>query len=177
MRHICASHLPATNFDREQIEELARKIHGDLVHKLRTSIDGHSIVSVVAKIGGRREALELKYGDVVCEIEGRNDFILYLSEMSTELADRFSIAVGLGHYFLHANQGERPGCIHIGQVERTLWEAAVFASELLMPAATMMQLWMDTNSDTTKDIARTLGLRGVTVAQRCKALGLKMRDC
>jgi hypothetical protein len=67
---------------------------------------------------------------------------IYYEAYDPTVRQRFSIAHELGHFFLHAQEGRRPGAVHADpprseddEAEAILeWEADAFAAAFLMPA-------------------------------------------
>lgn len=113
---------------------------------------GAPIEDLVDTLGGEivyQDATEWytsESGSIV--VDGVADFIIYLSNFTGALRNRFTIAHELGHYFLHYLYQPEPErkkikaqrflpavrTIEDEQVQRAEWEANWFAGGLLMPA-------------------------------------------
>lgn len=134
-----AAALPALqpcNRRKADIERLASEIRRQVDERLALAPDG-DLRLVVEALGGRIEycdVLDWSAEDGSIEIHGKHNFVIRLPQETTETRDRFTIAHELAHYFLHANQGERPGKATRSLMDqRVEWEANWFAAEFLMP--------------------------------------------
>jgi predicted transcriptional regulator len=99
---------------------------------------GGDIFALTKKLGGT-----IEYKDVFSDgdedtirVDGPGKFCIVLSDVSSDLRDRFTLAHELGHYFLHADQGERRIRAARRGSGRVEWEANWFAAGFLMPAKT-----------------------------------------
>ncbi len=121
------------NLPREEIEAYATKVSRHFGLQPGTSLE-----PLVKRLGGKieyRRLHDLSPDGGTIRVQGRNDFVIHLPQHTSAQRDRFTVAHELGHYFLHANQGERPGkATRSGVSERAEWEANWFAAALLMPA-------------------------------------------
>ena len=68
------------------------------------------------------------------EVKGERDFIIYLSDFTGLVKDRFTIAHELGHYVMHSEMGKTPVAVarHVSS-DRVEAEANWFAEGFLMP--------------------------------------------
>ncbi len=109
---------------------------------------GDPIEECIGKLGG-----QIKFGgNGDDEIEGGsilaktyNDFIIYLSDLTSPKRDRFTIAHELGHLMLHLSEVKKKHGDGVGMratrwvddtdddQRRAEWEANWFAAEFLMP--------------------------------------------
>lgn len=110
-------------------------------------IPGQPLEPVVNHLGGRivygsRASDELDGGSITAR--SVNDFVIRLSEMTSTIRDRFTIAHELGHLFLHLPkvrevhpEAEMRATRRVDPIDERLmraeWEANWFAAELLMP--------------------------------------------
>ncbi|MCC7491681.1 MAG: ImmA/IrrE family metallo-endopeptidase [Fimbriimonadaceae bacterium] len=168
--------LKPCNRPKAEVERLAASIRERIEAKLGFK-DGDDLRSVVHRLGGTieyRSAMDWDADDGSIEVRGRNDFVIRLPQETTVTRDRFTIAHELGHYFLHANQGERTGkAARSGMDERVEWEANWFAGELLMPRAAYAEAYKEHGGDL-KPVAARFGVSVDAARVRRDVLGL---DC
>lgn len=116
-----------------EVEEFAEQIRRQLGFG-----PGDDVLALAARLGGRieyRRLRDLSPDGGTIRVLGRNDFVIHLPHHTPAQRDRFTVAHELGHYFLHSDQGSRPGlATRSGVSERAEWEANWFAAALLMPA-------------------------------------------
>jgi len=127
------SDFPATNLSKDNIEHRAEEV--------ARQVDFHPesnrpVLDIVRAHGGRLHYQDLEdwaeqTGSIF--VHAPFDFDIALPKYTSPRRDRFTIAHELGHYFLHASQGERPLIAHRAGTGRKEWEANWFAAALLMP--------------------------------------------
>lgn len=149
----------------EFASELAQKVQFE---------PGGDIENVVEKLGGQiiyqdtNEWFDSENGSV--EILGPKKFRIYLSNFTSHLRDRFTIAHELGHYVIHSNFGQTPTKIARHGSTRIEWEANWFAAGFLMPEASFKKA-VSTQKDSGRVAAQfNVSLRAVEV--RRQSLGL-----
>jgi hypothetical protein len=142
--------LEPCNLSRARIEEIAGRIREQLVERYGYA-NGADLRPLVKQLGGTieyRSLLDWDGQDGSIEVEGPRRFRIRLPHETTVLRDRFTTAHELAHYFLHANQGKRPGAAcRSGVSERIEWEANWFAGEFLMPADEFVQVHREAGGD------------------------------
>ena len=161
--------LQPCNLSKLNVESYARKV-ADAAHYAI----GADLKPVVDAFGGRLHYQDLdewvsESGSIF--VHGRRDFDLLLASHTSPLRDRFTIAHELGHYFLHARQGDRPivanrECTN----KRAEWEANWFAAALLMPESDVKSAW--NNTADVDYIASRFG-----VSRAAATVRLRVLDC
>lgn len=106
---------------------------------------GGNIENVVQKLGGEiiyqhsNEWFDSENGSI--EIHAPKRFRIHLSNFTSHLRDRFTIAHELGHYVIHSQFGKIPAKIARHGSNRIEWEANWFAAGFLMPEASFKKAW------------------------------------
>lgn len=99
---------------------------------------GDDLTVIVDHLGGRIEVVDatewIGERSETIEVNGPEDFVIYLYNVTSAIRNRFTVAHELGHYFLHADMGRRPIRVGRGESDRVEWEANWFAAAFLMPA-------------------------------------------
>lgn len=124
----------------------------------------------VLRLGGR-----ISYGDSPesLHVNAPGDFTIFLPKLTSSRRDRFTIAHELGHYFLHFVHPRREPPASFGRGERNTAEtqANVFASSLLMPAASFETAWTRSGGDVYR-LASQFEVSPAAVEVRAQVLGL-----
>ena len=123
-----------TGLSWHQINEYAEDLAQRLYFK-----PGGNLKSIVEKLGGKIHYVDLDTwhrtdsGSVV--VYKPQDFDIYISNFTTPLRDRFTVAHELGHYVLHSMFGEKSTPMSVERHGNTVVEreADVFAAAFLMP--------------------------------------------
>lgn len=123
--------IQPSNLNKQAVEDYARK-----VAEVAGFHVGDDLSKLVDELAGRIHYQDLD--DWIGEdgsifVHGPFDFDIYLPHYTSPLRDRFTIGHELGHFFLHANQGDRPIIAYRSGSTRIEWEANWFAASLLMP--------------------------------------------
>lgn len=166
-----SNRLEACNLSKENIVEVAERIHQQLVEWFDFTGAG-DLRKVVRNLGGGI-IYDNPFYDMNPSIEVRAplDFTIYLPSYTPDLWNCFTIAHELGHYFLHSQQGKIPG---IGPRDlsdlRLEWEANWFAANLLMPIESFNQAWAEYDHDV-EAVADYFMVRDVVVTNRAQQLG------
>ncbi len=112
----------------KEAEFIAKKLH----YK-----SGEELDLVVSELGGRIHYLNLhdwfSTQEASIWVHGVNHFDILLSNFSSPLRNRFSIAHELGHYYLHSLEGKVKLIAARSGSDQTEWEANWFAAAFLMP--------------------------------------------
>lgn len=157
------------NLPRAEIEALAERVAEHF------GLPDCSLGDVVRRLGGKikyEPLLDLCPEDGSIIVRARNDFTIVLPVETGECRDRFTIAHELGHYFLHSNQGARPGIARRrAESERLEWEANWFAGALLMPAQ-KFRLSHKKHGGELRRVAVDFGVSQAACQVRAKVLGL-----
>ncbi|TGL28156.1 ImmA/IrrE family metallo-endopeptidase [Leptospira koniambonensis] len=114
-------------------------------------VAGGEIEPIIKNLGGKihyvsvQKWLETQDGSIC--VNGPNDFFIFLSNFSSPLRNRFTLAHELGHYFLHSDEGR----IRIQAARRgstkTEWQANWFAAAFLMPQEEFLNTLKRYNND------------------------------
>lgn len=133
--------ISPSNIRKENVEEYAREVTKTL--KFDVGGDPHRLAQ---SLGGKIHLQDLsdwmvddKTGSIY--VHDSWDFDILLPAYTSPLRDRFTVAHELGHYFLHARQGETPIIAYRKGSGRLEWEANWFAASLLMPAKQFKDEW------------------------------------
>jgi Zn-dependent peptidase ImmA (M78 family) len=147
---------------------------------------GDAIKPLVSRLGGRVEykaaiGSDSKIPESIV-VRSRKEFTIFVSSMTSQERDRFTIAHELGHLFLHYPMVEKkfPGGIMVAtrwvdesnaDQQRAEWEANWFAAGFLMPskefAATFKSLGGEISS-----VAAKFGVSAPAATVRAKSLSL-----
>lgn len=164
------SQFAPCNLSRAQIEEFTE----DIVAQLELE-PGGDLTGIVEGLGGTiayENMLQWTTHDGSIEVRGPCDFTIRLPIQTSARRDRFTIAHELGHYFLHSDQGHRPGAAYRGQGSHRLeWEANWFAAGLLMPKDLFVAAWRTSDDDHLK-VATQFRVSIDAALVRAKVLGL-----
>jgi predicted transcriptional regulator len=136
--------LPApspTDWSKSSIDALAGQIAGRL-----NFAPGASVFELVNRLGGKivyqdtEDWLKSESGSIV--VVGEKQFTIYVSNFTSAVRDRFTIAHELGHYILHSSFGKKQIRVaRSGANVRLEWEANWFAAGFLMPAEVFRKEW------------------------------------
>lgn len=166
---------------REGIQYGAPKASGwssDFIDKFGTDVatalgfePKNPLVDVVKRLGGRLEYVSNWefYDNESIFVHSPQDFDIYVSQYTSPLRDRFTIAHELAHYVLHSNFGKIPLVAkRIGSnlAER---EANWFAAGFLMPRDLMCNVYKQCGGELWK-MAAQLGLSESAVTVRVEYL-------
>ena len=164
--------LKATNLSRTDIEAYAGKV-ADAYGFQAGQTDVRDLVKA---LGGTLASASLAESGYIC-VRGPGDFVILLPPHTSVHRDTFTIAHELGHYFLHARQGQVP--IEAKRdltPERAEWEANWFAAALLMPAAEFEDVYQRIQSTLPEaDLAAHFGVSEAAAQVRMQVL--KLEDC
>lgn len=132
-----------------------------------------NIKRVVTELGGNytyddnNEWYDIDSGGI--EVKGKGDFTIYLSNLTSEKRDRFTIAHELGHYILHSEIGKKSIRVQrSGKQERYEWEANWFAAGFLMPEDKIREFVNAGKS--ISEMANALGVSARAIDVRLKSL-------
>jgi len=120
-----------SNLTKARVEEYAGKVVAATSFQI-----GQHPSTVVEILGGRLSYQDMddwidENGSIF--VHGQADFDILLPQYTSPKRDRFTVAHELGHYFLHALQGNVPIVAYRRGSTRIEWEANWFAAALLMP--------------------------------------------
>jgi predicted transcriptional regulator len=124
--------LEPCNAPKADIEVFAER-----VRRLTGLTDNRKLPDLIKRLGGRIRAanpFDPSDEDDLIVVNGPNDFEVVVSAFTSTVRDRFTLAHELGHYFLHAQQGQIPLRAKRQGSDRAEWEANWFAASFLMPA-------------------------------------------
>ncbi len=132
------SDIKPTGWSRDAIDSVAARIAGELGYK-----PGGDLRPIVEKLGGRIEVEPWEPGahSGMLEVSEQGNFTIWLSPFTAELRDRFTIAHELGHFFLHADAGEKPIKIKREGNSRVESEANWFAAGFLLPQKAFLEAY------------------------------------
>ncbi|MCW7482273.1 ImmA/IrrE family metallo-endopeptidase [Leptospira kanakyensis] len=123
-----------TGKSKNEVFKAAESIAKHLRYKAGDELD-----SIVTELGGRIHYLNLhdwfSTQEASIWVHGENHFDIFLSNFSSPLRNRFSIAHELGHYYLHSLEGKVKLIAARSGSHQTEWEANWFAAAFLMPEA------------------------------------------
>ena len=160
----------ARSLSKNQAEEIAQK-----VIEVTGFIPGEMRVEeVVTALEGT-----IRYADLTAElaesgsmiVNGPENFIITLSDTSSELRDNFTIAHEIGHYILHSNLGQRTATFTRYGSNQLEWEANWFAAALLMPRDKFTSMSTELNNSSIR-LAAHFNVSEIAVDVRKKTLGL-----
>ena len=152
--------------DKATAEEYAEAVAEQAKHR-----PGDDVRRVVEKFGGRivyHDIVDWPSEDGSIFVHDPNDFDVLLARYTGPVRDQFTIAHELGHYFLHARQGEVRIIAHRRGSGRREWEANWFAAALLMPSESFRKSCA--NGLNVNELAATFNVSRSAVAVRRKAL-------
>lgn len=135
---------------------------------------GDPLEPMVRQMGGRIDfkdiswILEERSGAVY--VHATRDFDVILPRFTSPRRDRFTIAHELGHYFIHARQGNTPIVAYRQGTGLRECEANWFAAGLLMPAPQFRKCWGQLGDR--EGVAEKFGMSVEAVEVRAKSLGL-----
>lgn len=155
-----------TNLPKPEIEGIAKKIAARL-----GITPGAPLEPVIARLGGCiccPGKNDVPHGRI--SVEGPNEFTIFISPVTGNLRDRFTIAHELGHYVLHSKCGSTPLNVNREGSNRAEWEANWFAAALLMPESDFRQKVEEMKSDS--ELAYHFGVSKQAVRVRKSALGI-----
>jgi Zn-dependent peptidase ImmA (M78 family) len=122
------------------IEAFAVKIRNDLGFSNNDDLEKY-----VKELGGEiiyqspNDLYETDSGSILVHHE--NCFQIFISNVTSYLRNRFTIAHELGHYFLHSKQGEISIEVDRFDSNQVEWEANRFAAAFLMPHEQVENEW------------------------------------
>lgn len=157
-----------SNLSKDEIDSYASRVADSV-----SLPPGGDIVPIISLLGGRihyLNGIESWSGDETIFVHGRQDFDIILSAFSSPRRDRFTIAHELGHYLLHAQQGDIPLVASRKGSNRAEWEANWFAGGLLMPQIEFRKAFGAGNSPL--ELAGMFAVSVPAVEVRSKVLGL-----
>lgn len=149
--------IEASNLSRVQIEELARRFSKAISFKPKKN----NLRECVEKIGGKivfdNSKIDSIGGSIT--VEGKNNFTIYLSTITSKRRNNFTIAHELGHYVLHSMLGKIKLEAKRDDSENSAAEieANYFAAELLMPKKSLKRA-------STKDNVKLANVYNVSVS-------------
>lgn len=120
------------NLPGKEIEQIGSRVASMLDYEI-----GSELEPIVKRLGGH-----IEYQDVDAWLKDRSDeivvklngsFVIYLSNFSGLLRDRFTIAHEIGHFVLHSNMGKLPIRVQRHGTGLIETEANRFAAGFLMP--------------------------------------------
>jgi Zn-dependent peptidase ImmA (M78 family) len=160
--------IEPTNLSKDRVEQYSGLVASTFEFKV-----GDDPILLVERLGGR-----IIYQDLDDWIEEggsifvhkTNDFDIFLPRYTHPLRDRFTIAHELGHYFLHASQGDTPIIAYRNGSTRIEWEANWFAAGLLMPKDKFVSAMRRLGD--VRRVARWFGISPAAVEVRKNALGI-----
>ena len=144
-------------------------------HKLFESTDAVDLKAFLAKIGG-----QLEFGETVesLVVRDKNNFTIFLPNLTSWRRDRFTIAHELGHYFLHyryfdLDEREIPEkrFKRYGRSGAET-EANHFAGMFLMPRNRFVRRFGETDGNVA-DLANMFEVSTAAAQVRCQALRLE----
>lgn len=157
----------ACNASKATIESFAAKFASDLGFRA-----GDPLPPIIVRLGGRISYQSFdSLGDASIFVYGQRNFEIILSEDTSAVRDRFSIAHELGHYVLHfpLNDGQPMKAYRFGS-ERVEWEANWFAAGFLMPADEFRTSFSGRGS--LPAVAKHFGVSMAAAEARANSLGL-----
>lgn len=148
--------------------------YADKVRRLLGFEPDGDLFQAVSELGGDVQFLDLddwaeQSGSIF--VHGKGDFTIILPNYTSPLRDRFTIAHELGHYFLHAKQGEVPLIAARKGSGRAEWEANWFAAALLMPEADFRKA-CEVHGDDIDGVAAEFGVSRDAATVRKESLGV-----
>lgn len=164
------SGLSATNLSKAGIEAYAAKVATAYGFQAGQT----DVRELVKALGGTLESADLTESGYIC-VRRPGDFVILLPPHTSLHRDTFTIAHELGHYFLHARQGQTP--IEAKRdltPDRAEWEANWFAAALLMPATEFEEIYRRLGSTLPEtDLAAHFGVSEAAAEVRLRVLGLE----
>lgn len=114
---------------------------------------GDLLDPIVSRFGGRiiyqdiNDWYNSEDGSIVVSEDG--SFVIYVSNFTGPLRNRFTIAHEIGHFLLHSNFGKKS--IKVARftntnTDRVEWEANWFAAAFLMPAEELLRDYNECNN-------------------------------
>jgi len=132
------------NWSEKEIYDFAEEVAKELGYKY-----GEPLEPIVERLGGKiiyqdiNEWYGTNSGSIV--IDGKDNFTIYVSNFTSPLRDRFTIAHELGHYILHSGIGKIPMRVPRSGKNQVEFEANCFAAAFLMPANIFSEKLKKTN--------------------------------
>lgn len=144
------TNIEPSNLSKAQIKELARHFSKLISFNPKEN----NLRECVEKLGGKIVFDNSKIGSIggSITVNGRNNFTIYLSTITSKRRNNFTIAHELGHYVLHSMLGENKLEAKRDDSENSLAEieANYFAAELLMPESNLKSEEQDDNVELAK---------------------------
>ncbi|KAB2734786.1 ImmA/IrrE family metallo-endopeptidase [Brucella anthropi] len=144
---------------------------------------GDSMEAVVSRFGGRivvgtNGDDDFESGSIVAR--SMSDFTIYISQFTSLVRDRFTIAHELGHLLLHLEEVQKnaPNAVmratrwvdeNNQEQKRAEWEANWFAAAFLMPAKVFSEIYQKDGPSTAQ---RIFGVSEKAAEIRAKSIGL-----
>lgn len=167
-----------TGARKSTVESLAKDLAGKLQFK-----PGDSLDELVAATGGKivigpSGVEDHDSGSIIAK--SLNDYTIYLSQNTSRLRDRFTIAHELGHLVLHFPQIRKIDSNAVMRATRWVddtdegkkraeWEANWFAAAFLMPEDQFKDAWQPTKID---EVALLFDVSPSAASIRARSLGL-----
>lgn len=167
-----------TGFSKRTVESIAEAIAKKLEFR-----PGGSIEDIVSRFGGKIVVGasgddDYESGSIVAR--SITEFTIYISQFTSLVRDRFTIAHELGHLLLHLRglQKAHPNAImratrwvdHTNpDQQRAEWEANWFAAAFLMPSDDFKKIYIDLGAE---GVQKVFGVSEKAVAIRVKSLQL-----
>lgn len=157
------------------LEKSAVEAYAETVAETFGFVAGSDPLQLVRDLGGRIHLQAItdwidgtSSGSIF--VHDRFDFDICLPTYTSPLRDRFTVGHELGHYFLHAGQGEQAIVAFRNGSTRIEWEANWFSAALLMPRKDFTTLAQLSKSDAA--LAGYFGVSQDAVRVRRKSLGV-----
>ncbi len=159
-------------FSKNQIRELATIFAKSMNYVPIKS----NLWDCVEKIGGKITYDNNKIDSIggSISVKKKNDFTIYLSPVTGNQRNNFTIAHELGHYVLHSKLGKIPMEANREEDSHDLIEreANCFASEFLMPEEMIRKQFAKKNTMALPELANHFNVSISAMRWRCKNLGL-----
>lgn len=167
------SNIAPINLNRAQISHLA-ELFAEKTQYIPCETDIFDYVKT--KLNG-----EIRYSDAhsdsvggFIEVKNKEDFTIYLSQITSKLRDVFTIAHELGHYVLHSKIGQIPITANrSNDIDNAEREANTFAASFLMPEKLVREYAKDCKS--ISELAKKFKVSLTTMTWRCRNLNINVR--
>ncbi|MBF0393458.1 MAG: ImmA/IrrE family metallo-endopeptidase [Alphaproteobacteria bacterium] len=169
-----------SGLSKKDVFALAERVADELGYR-----PGGDLVAALDKLGGTLVYRDFwsstgekdpRSGSI--EIDGYNDFRVFVANDTAPTRDRFTIAHEIGHYVLHylwhmESTGTAPGPAWASRYGNTRveWEANWFAAAFLMPAGPFTEA-VERGGGGIEGAARAFGVSALAARLRAEGLGL-----